>query len=77
MEDKKLLLEIANLHASEINLRMKDNLSWDDRKNLNDIYKKIDELEKQYKENYGALPEWETPEDVQNAINELSREVQL
>ena len=70
-EQKKLLYEIAKWRSDRFYNNMKDR--WDSTNYAFDskCNNKIDELEKQYEDLYGDLPEWRYIDDVWAAMEEL------
>lgn len=75
LEQKQLLYEIAKWHNKEFYNRMDDH--WTDKNYTfnRECIKTIDELEKEYREKYGDLPEWKYIDDVWAAIKQLEGEL--
>lgn len=75
MEQKKLQLQIAELIVKDFNLEMKDHWSSDDYSQSIELSMKKRELQKQYEEKYGELPQWDSIDAVWEAVKQLRKEI--
>lgn len=76
IEQKQMLYEIAQWHNKEFYNRMKDNWTAEDYAYDKECTGHIQHLEKCYQYLYGDLPQWDTMDDVWNAITELKKELE-
>lgn len=76
-EQKELLYEIATWHSKQFYNNMKDN--WNDSDFAFDrkCSTNIRNLESEYTEKYGALPEWKYIDNVWDTIKTLKEELGL
>lgn len=74
-EQKELLYQIADWHSKEFYNNMKDSWSAQDYAFNNKCARKIQELEKEYRNSYGDLPEWKYIDDVWQTLKELKEEL--
>lgn len=75
MEQKKLLLQIAELIVKNFNLEMKDHWSSDDYSQSIELSMKKRELKKQYEEKYGELLPWNSIDAVWETVKQLKKEI--
>jgi hypothetical protein len=75
IEQKKLLHEIASWHSKQFYNEMNDHWTSEDYNYDRQCENNIKKLEKEYKEKYGDLPEWEYIDDVWEAIKSLEKEL--
>lgn len=75
IEQKKLLCEIAEWHMKEFYNRMEDHWTTANFNFDSECIEMIDKLETEYKLAYGALPEWETINSVQDTLSQLKKEL--
>ena len=74
-EQKKLLLQIAELISKDFYLEMNDHWGQSDFIESSRIHREKARLIEQYESTYGELPEWKYISDVLEAIDELKKEV--
>ena len=74
-EQKKLLLQIAELITKDFDLEMKDHWTCDDHSLSIRYEQKKRELQKQYETEYGELPRWNSIDDVWNTVKQLRKEL--
>jgi hypothetical protein len=74
-EQKELLYKIADLHNKEFYNNMNDH--WTAHNYIFDrkCAEKIAQLEKEYRNSYGDLPEWKYIDDVWQILKELKEEL--
>ena len=74
-EQKQLLYEVATWHNKKFHIAMKD--VWDDSDFAYDreCTERIRNLESEYTEKYGALPEWKYIDHVWATIKTLKEEL--
>lgn len=77
IDQKELLLQIAQWNIKEFNNRMVDTWSDENFRINEECYKTICMLEKEYTDNYGELPKWKYIDDVFNAAKQLKEELRL
>ena len=77
IKQKQLLYEIAKWHNRKFYNEMNDHWSDDDYRFDTECYQIINKLEKEYKEQYGDLPEWEYINDIWDVINALEKELDI
>lgn len=75
-EQKELLCEIARWRSNEFYNEMEDHWTATNYYVSNQCSAKIRELEKEYIEQYGALPEWKYIDDVLKTLRELKEELE-
>lgn len=76
-EQKELLYKIADWHNKEFHNNMND--IWTAHNYLFDrkCAEKIAQLEKEYRNSYGDLPEWKYIDDVWQILKELKEELEV
>ena len=75
IEQKKLLLEIAEFHIKDFMLEMNDHWSSSDYAKSREYAAKIRSLEADYKQLYGDLPKWGYIDDVIEYRDNLKKEL--
>ena len=75
IDQKKLLLEIANLHIADFMLEMTDHWSSSDYAKSREYATKIRTLEANYLNDFGDLPEWKYIDDVVACRDTLKKEL--
>ncbi len=75
-EQKKLLFDIARWRSNEFYNEMEEPWTATNYYVSNQCSAKIRELEKEYTEQYGALPEWKYIDDVLKTLRELKEELE-
>ena len=75
IEQKKLLLEIAEFHIKDFMLEMNDHWSSSDYEKSKEYAAKIRSLEANYSQLYGDLPEWGYIDDVIECRDTLRNEL--
>lgn len=75
IDQKKLLLEIANLHIADFMLEMNDHWSSSDYAKSRYYAAEMRKLEAEYNQLYGNLPEWEYIDDVIECRDNLKKEL--
>lgn len=74
-EQKQLLYDIAQWYSKDFYNRMNDNWTSINYQIDTECSNTIDRLEKEYKEKYGDLPEWNYIDDVWATIQNLEKEL--
>ena len=75
IEQKQLLYKIAKWHNKEFYNRMEDHWTTVNYDIERECIIVIDDLEREYREVYGDLPEWKYIDDVWAAIQTLEKEL--
>ena len=75
IDQKKLLLEIANLHIADFMLEMNDHWSSNDYAKSREYAAKIRTLEATYLNDFGDLPEWKYIDDVVACRDNLKKDL--
>ena len=76
-EQKQLLYEIATWHNKQFYIAMKDEWDNSDYAFDRECTANIRNLESEYTEKYGALPEWKYIDDIWATIKTLKEELGL
>lgn len=74
-EQKQLLYDIAEWHSREFNNNMDDHWTAKNFAFSRECHQTITRLEKEYKEKYGDLPEWQYIDDVWTTMKQLREEL--
>lgn len=77
IDQKKLLLEIANLHIADFMLEMNDHWSSSDYAKSREYATEMRKLEAEYNQLYGNLPEWEYIDDVFACRDNLKKDLEV
>ena len=76
-EQKELLYQLADWHNQEFYNNMKDHWSAQNYAFNRRCAENIAQLEKEYRNSYGDLPEWKYIDDVWQTLKELKEELEV